>query len=81
MGRVTFRLSAIGQGEREALGELYALLYPDSASHAAWLAALAPEQARLSPVLKDLLQPHARVRTSLPHPQQQENPEGDAALR
>ena len=28
MGQVTALLSAIGQGEREALGELYALLYP-----------------------------------------------------
>ncbi len=29
MGQVTSLLSAIGQGEREALGELYALLYPE----------------------------------------------------
>jgi RNA polymerase sigma factor (TIGR02999 family) len=29
MGQVTFLLSAIGQGERDALGELYALLYPE----------------------------------------------------
>ena len=29
MGQVTALLSAIGQGERDALGELYALLYPE----------------------------------------------------
>jgi len=29
MGQVTSLLSAIGQGERQALGELYALLYPE----------------------------------------------------
>ena len=29
MGQVTSLLSAIGQGEREALGELYELLYPE----------------------------------------------------
>ncbi len=29
MGQVTSLLSAIGQGERDALGELYSLLYPD----------------------------------------------------
>jgi RNA polymerase sigma factor (TIGR02999 family) len=29
MGQVTALLSAIGQGERTALGELYALLYPE----------------------------------------------------
>lgn len=29
MGQVTSLLSAIGQGERDALGELYALLYPE----------------------------------------------------
>ena len=29
MGQVTTLLSAIGQGEREALGALYALLYPE----------------------------------------------------
>jgi RNA polymerase sigma factor (TIGR02999 family) len=29
MGQVTTLLSAIGQGERNALGELYALLYPE----------------------------------------------------
>jgi RNA polymerase sigma factor (TIGR02999 family) len=29
MGQVTTLLSAIGQGEREALGRLYALLYPE----------------------------------------------------
>ena len=29
MGQVTSLLSAIGQGERDALGQLYALLYPE----------------------------------------------------
>ena len=29
MGQVTALLSAIAQGEREALGKLYALLYPE----------------------------------------------------
>ena len=29
MGQVTSLLAAIGQGEREALGDLYALLYPE----------------------------------------------------
>ena len=29
MGQVTFLLAAIGQGEPDALGELYALLYPE----------------------------------------------------
>ena len=29
MGQVTTLLAAIGQGEQQALGELYALLYPD----------------------------------------------------
>ena len=58
---------AVPTASRRDWQEIFALLDTalelDPASHSGWLDALGPEQARLSPLLKDLLQAHAEVST------------------